>query len=489
MLQLILFWLIIEKSNSQENDRLVFLFTHFRHGARAPINIDDEFNDLFKEHWTNPGELTGVGQRMHYLLGLRNRIKYIENEKFLSESFDAHEILIYGSHINRSLVSVSSQLQGLYPQMSKKGEKLTEGQKAIAYPQVNTNFEEIKNEITNLGDSALPYYMTLAPVRMININERRYKVYDIPECVGIREQIKKENRETIPELINFKDNFNEKYGQIFNKYFKENKTYDINDIYSICDSILSGYGDSREMTSFKTTGLDLNETNEYCQEFQRFYFLYHLNGGDEKILAHIDSSRLMEELIYYMKRRIDADITEEDEDANFKDYSRPKMLMISGHDSTISADEVFIIRALNLKENETYIYPRYASQLAIEVRTKNDNKKKSSYSDYYVVGYIDDKEIFNVSADSFINKLRSEIWDDVKIGEYCTFDDNDNIYYIRNNDKTDNAKTAYKVLMIVFICLSAILLVSTIVLAYKLSKKNNAEIINANNISTQNIKT
>ena len=65
------------------------------------------------------------------------------------------------------------------------------------------------------------------------------------------------------------------------------------------------------------------------------------------------------------------------------------MLMMSGHDSTISADQVFLIRALGLNENETYIYPKYASQLALEVRTKNDTQKKSSYSDYYVVAYFD----------------------------------------------------------------------------------------------------
>ena len=44
------------------DDRLVFLYTHFRHGARAPLNINDEFIDKLGEKWTNPGELTGVGQ-------------------------------------------------------------------------------------------------------------------------------------------------------------------------------------------------------------------------------------------------------------------------------------------------------------------------------------------------------------------------------------------------------------------------------------------
>ena len=82
------------------------------------------------------GELTGMGQRMHYLLDIRNRMRYIEKEKFLSEKFDAHEILIYSSNLNRTMLSVSSQLQGLYPQSSKKGEILTEAQEKAAVPQV-----------------------------------------------------------------------------------------------------------------------------------------------------------------------------------------------------------------------------------------------------------------------------------------------------------------------------------------------------------------
>jgi len=59
---------------------------------------------------------------MHYLLGLRNRIRYIDELKFLSDKFDPHEILIYSTSVNRTLVSVSAQLQGLYPQSAEKGE-------------------------------------------------------------------------------------------------------------------------------------------------------------------------------------------------------------------------------------------------------------------------------------------------------------------------------------------------------------------------------
>ena len=62
------------------NGRLVFLYTHFRHGARGPVELNDNFEDNLGEKWTSLGELTGVGERMHYLLGLRKR-KNISKKK------------------------------------------------------------------------------------------------------------------------------------------------------------------------------------------------------------------------------------------------------------------------------------------------------------------------------------------------------------------------------------------------------------------------
>ena len=94
---------ILSFKASELEDKLIFLGLHFRHGARAPQSINNDYYDILKEKWTNPGELTGMGQRMHYILGLRNRIRYIEQQKFISEKFDPHEILIYSSLVNRAL--------------------------------------------------------------------------------------------------------------------------------------------------------------------------------------------------------------------------------------------------------------------------------------------------------------------------------------------------------------------------------------------------
>ena len=497
-------------SVSDGDDRLVFLYTHFRHGARAPMDIKDDFTDLLGEKWNNPGELTGIGQRMHYLLGLRNRIRYIEKEKFLSDKFDPHEILIYSSNLNRTMLSAASQLQGLYPQSSKKGETLTDEQEKVAVPPVDIECDEINNEIKELNKSALPFQMTLAPVRMVNNNDKKMNVYDLKDCIEERDDIKKENRETIPYVLNFTKEFNEKYAPTLKEYMKTQKDeYNLLDIDEFCDAFLSSYTEQRELNNFKKTNITFEEMNDYCYEYFRVSYLYQYHGDKDKLLAHIDSSKLMSELMFHMKRRLDADMTIEDEDSNFKDYSYPKWLMISGHDSTTSADEIFLLNALGLNITELYIFPRYAAQLALEVRTNKEIAKAEDYSDYYVVGYFNDKQLFNTTADNFINKVEKEIWSQDAIDDFCGFEgassnsknssssnpngnnstDANNIDDSEKNNKKDKAKTAYKVLMIVFICLAALLLASTIYLAYKLSKRNPAPMdpnFNVNNINNTN---
>lgn len=488
-----------------DDDKLIFLYTHFRHGARAPQAVNSTFYDMLGQKWTNPGELTGMGQRMHYLLGLRNRIKYIKELKFLSEKYDPHEILIFSSAINRTIISASSQLQGLYPLKDELGLNLTKEQEELSVPQVSINYSEIIQERANLNLSALPHLMTLVPVRLINDNDRKINVYDLKDCVDEREEVKATNLKNISELQKFVADFNTNYGERVNKYFgTSSQKYDIVFIYDLCDAFVSDYTDRRNISDFERAGFNLDEFHDYCMEFMRLNFLLYFFGDEEKVLARLDSSKLMNESIYYMKRRVDADINGVNVDENYNDYSRPKMVMISGHDSTSSSDEYFMLWALGYNVSATYKFPKFANQIALEVARKNDGAKKSSYSDYFVKCYFNDDLLFNVTLDEFINKIEAKVWNEATISVYCGFEDK--IIYINNSTNTstgnstgnstidtnekkkkDHAKTAYKVLMSVFICLAAIFLATTLLLAYKLSKANQLRNnMNVNNTSANN---
>ena len=108
---------------------------HFRHGARSPTIINNNMDDIGEE-WLNPGELTATGERMHYLLGFRNRLRYINEKKLLSEKFNSSELEAFTSNVGRTIASLSSHLQGLYPQSEKLGKYITDNQLKTSDPPV-----------------------------------------------------------------------------------------------------------------------------------------------------------------------------------------------------------------------------------------------------------------------------------------------------------------------------------------------------------------
>jgi lysosomal acid phosphatase len=53
--------------------------------------------------------------RQHYTLGTLLRSQYIDNLKFLKPSYNHSEVEVYSTDYNRTMMSVVSQLAGLFP--------------------------------------------------------------------------------------------------------------------------------------------------------------------------------------------------------------------------------------------------------------------------------------------------------------------------------------------------------------------------------------
>ena len=463
---LIIFIISFDKAESSE--KLVFVMTHFRHGARAPQNYYTEHLDYIKQSWTNPGELTGLGQRMHYLLGLRNRIRYIDEYKFLNEAFNPHEILIYSSPFNRTINSVSSQLQGLYPQSVKKGEIIRDDQEPYSRPQVRINYTKIDEEKEKLGNYALPNSMMIAPVRMINNNEKKIIIYDIEPCTLKRDEIKKKNSETLESLINIVKDFTQRFGAKLDIFYGKKENYNnITFLDNFCDAFIAGYTDRRNLEELKNVDLDPEELIDFCFEFQKLNFRDWIAGDDKHVLAHVEVSKLMKEFIHYMLERVDADIRKEDIKSKYEDYSRPKMMMVSAHDSTISMNEIFLMEVFG-ENQDFYKYPRFAAQIAFEVIT-DDSKDNRTRDDYYIKYYFNDELVFTKKIQEFIDKVTPHIWSDKQIDDFCGFEGAKNEY------------STQATLLIMFISLTVIFFTSTLVLSIKLVKDKKSE--NTNKIS------
>jgi len=166
---------------------------HFHHGARSPIDRGEDYE--FGEKWDDFEQLTGKGQRMHYLLGLRNRIRYIYEEKLLSEKYNSSEIHIICSTFYRSVVSLSAHLQGLFPQTEGLGEKLTKVQLNRSDPPVDVNNSRILEEKNELKNNALPYSMSLIPFEILDIEHinscsaRKVRIESHPDFILLMKHI------------------------------------------------------------------------------------------------------------------------------------------------------------------------------------------------------------------------------------------------------------------------------------------------------------
>ena len=115
---------------------------------------------------------------MHYLLGLRNILRYITEYKLLSEKYNSTEIKSISSLRERSQLSLSSYLQGLYPQNKNLGE--------------------------NLNNDSLPNSMVFISLEVIDL-------LNLKDCRGDGSL----NIKSIYDIVN---EFNEKYKDKFNQF-------------------------------------------------------------------------------------------------------------------------------------------------------------------------------------------------------------------------------------------------------------------------------
>ena len=113
------------------NSKLIFVFSHFRHGARGPwenVNVSTG-KDILNEEWNGMGELTGAGMRMHYLEGYFSKTKY---QNFINfKKYNKNEFIVFSTLMNRTILSAYSHLIGMFPPQT--GKKLNE--KQIIYYQ------------------------------------------------------------------------------------------------------------------------------------------------------------------------------------------------------------------------------------------------------------------------------------------------------------------------------------------------------------------
>ena len=228
--------LLLPKSSS----KLLFVHEHFRHGARGAVTSLKSSKDLFGVRWDYFGELTAVGERQMFVSGRLSRLRY---DEFLGKEFDYREILVYGTHLNRSLVSADMYLKGLfYNERKSKLRSFSEGN--FHLPPIDEKFKEkISGDIKKLMSAEYDLGVSF-PIHQFQVKDHFFLLNDntfVSDCKPI-DSIKDNLFKTVNlNLKGFVNKFGYKFMRYFNLKIEPRKILNNSFVDSICENFVADY--------------------------------------------------------------------------------------------------------------------------------------------------------------------------------------------------------------------------------------------------------
>ena len=179
---------------------------------------------------------------------------------------------------------------------------------------------------------------------------------------------------------------------------------------SITDHYISDYYNDKDLSEFHNiTGIDLDE---FMEKSGKFYHDWMYNYYCSNTTCSMEASRLMEDLLGYMERRIQyyPNTT----------YKAPKLVIDCGHDTTVAPIQMFMYETWEDKPEYgiNTQYCGFACNVYFELY-----KDKTNSSKYYVYYYINDELIHIFDYKEFNDTLRAHIYPQDNITEYCLSDE------------------------------------------------------------------
>jgi len=414
-----------QEKTKMDNLELIFVYELVRNGARGPISEKNSLFinevDEFRVSWygEGDGELSLVGKREHYDIGVRNRIKYGKGPNGLGlidfSNYDPKEILIHVTDSNRTHQSINSELIGMYqPGILKT---LSEMQVNGSFPpneyvwstegENDPIYNDIINEIKELGNKTIIDNIPVFNVHPFPSN----RISNLETNCKNLDKMRKENIENKTELLY---GYFLEHSEELRKFFQfEDNSFltNINFMNSITDHYICDYKNYKDLSIFhEYTGIDLEE---FMEQSGKFYHNWMYNYYCSNITCVMEASRLMEDLLGYMERRIR--IVD-----NSKSYKAPKMVIDCAHGTTVGPMQMFMYEAWEDKPEYgiNTQYCGFACNIYFELYKTKDEIPK-----YYVFYYIDDdlKHVFEYNE--FYITIRNHIYSQTEIEEYCSIDD------------------------------------------------------------------
>jgi len=433
------------KYAKSKRGELIFVYEHVRHGARGPsASYDSIFNDGVDEYnvrWNYDGELSAIGKKQHYLLGIRNKVKY---EHFLNlKEYNPMEILIHATDYNRTHQSINSELMAMYEDCLEP--ELNDDE--FKYEQVNLKYmedslkEEMKPYLDDLGKK-----VNLHSRPVFNIRKFKDKrIFLVDNCIKLDQY---RDEKVGKKVRAFYDEFDKKFAKGFSNFINKEYFHNYNKMKSITDHYICDYDNHKDLSIVTKNGIDLDEFLDFSK---RFYGSFIFDWFVDDYTSGLEETHLMQDLLGYMDRRIKyhPKIT----------YYAPKMVMDCGHDTTVGPIARFLSSSLGVRYHE---FCEFACNIYLELYKEDDGK-------YTVDYYLDDELIFKEKEfyKEFKEPIESHYWNDTYMDEFCgKKEDSD----IDNSSKLSDYSNILFAISIVSSILFLIFITSTIVIFRRLKK-------------------
>ena len=447
------------------NSKIIFVLEHVRHGTRTPpFKEISTYTDQFGTLWEGDGELTPVGKRMHYILGINNRFKYSSLINFTR--LNPKEIQIFSTNSPRTLRSLEAELHGMY--LPGTGDTLSKSELPFAYPPGKEYLlDEVSEEIEFLGNSTIINGITLFPIQFYQTGKIFLNEPDnCPYMTTYRLELANRINETLTKFMKeFDGLFGDKLKEYLNRPNKD-FIYTYGSLIDVTDNFICNYDNGKDLTDFiKKTGFNKTEFYEYAKKVKEFY-LFHLSS--DQTAGIIGATPIMTDLINYMENKINNE--------NNITYSEPKMVIQGGHDTTLNAIEHFMNAAFEIPLE----YITFGSHMYFELHKEEENNNK-----YIVKYYFNGRLLLEKDFNLFKEKILKTIWSEEKIHNFC-FQEEENKDKDKEDNKGDNDKSNNddKKAIITFLIITNIIfiiLIGILVFLYCLNKnKNNSSDIKSN---------
>ena len=446
------------KSSIENNaDKLLFVWKHFRHGARGPyIAVNPKTHlDFIGEVWNSLGELTPLGLRMHYLLGVSTKKAY---SSFISEKYNPNELYIQSTNVNRTMISVYAFLKGLYD--NNTSTDLTE--KQIKRGKIlNSNYSsDIEEKINKIGKKSIEGGVSEIPVHIIDRTKLEFGLYEAGNCPGIT-KYQKENQEServkkIYEEI--KKHTNDTFGNYVLKFMNTtdlNYLFNKTNIYYLSDTFFSNYFNGRKMKYINDTGINMEEffQNSFNVTFiDTYHYTFGIPSTDT---VYITVSPMFRNILHYMDLRIKLD-KENKADEIIADS--PRFVVMSGHDTSLAPIDIFMESEFGID----FGMATYASSQTFEL-WKNGTTGK------YSIHYLFNQKLKGIfDFDEFKIKVNNKTYAHEQIKNICFPNETESLSFIETINIYSNSFNQKNVL--IFISISSIIFILIARIFYQKNK-------------------